>query len=149
MAGLSWDDIQVGVEVAPLELLIKYDMVAGAVAARDWFPGHHEPAYAATQGRPNIYANTVFLQGFVDRTALRWAGPHWFVHKRKLKMHQSVYPDKVLVATGRVTGKSDRDSGMLTVSIELLGHQENSHCISADVTVAFGESSNPRHAGKS
>lgn len=137
-AGLSWDDVAVGAAVTPLELPIAYDMVAGLIAGtRDWFPGHHDPAYAARQGKSDIYANTVFLHGLLDRIALRWAGPAWFVHRRSLKMIESVYPGHVLSCSGEVTAKGTSDAGLPTVSLDLRATQRGVPCITGTVTLAL------------
>jgi acyl dehydratase len=136
--GRQWSDIQVGDPVAELRLPIQYSMVVGLVAAsRDWFPGHSEPAYAKAQGKADIYANTVFLQGFLDRAALSWAGPAWFVQRRTLTMRESVYPGDTLVATGEVTGKSKADAETLTVDLRITGQVERGLAIQGALTIAL------------
>ncbi len=138
IAAGDWEEIGEGTAITPLSLPIAYEMVAGVIfAARDWFPGHHEPAYAAGQGKADIYLNTVFLQGFIDRVALRWAGPAWFVQRRRLRMLESVYPGDMLVGSGIVTSKARLDSGMLTIAIDIEGRTDRARAFAGAATVAL------------
>lgn len=148
--GLDWNEIAEGEAVASLSLPITYDMVAGVIfAARDWFPGHHEPAYAQGQGKSDIYVNTVFLQGFLDRVALRWAGPVWFVQRRKMKMLESVYPGDVLVAEGVVKSKARQETGVLTVDIAIEGRTAGRLAVTGELTLALPPASRELLANRS
>src|SRR5262245_9607962 len=94
---------QVGTPLPVVKLPITYSMVVALVdGTRDYFPGHHDPEYARAQGQPDIYLNTGFYQGFVDRITLDWAGPAWFVHRRTMRIVQSAYPGDVLTGTGKI-----------------------------------------------
>ncbi|MEA3510301.1 MAG: MaoC family dehydratase N-terminal domain-containing protein, partial [Actinomycetota bacterium] len=41
--------------------------VLDAATTRDFFPGHHDRDYARAQGARDVYLNTMFYHGFVDR----------------------------------------------------------------------------------
>lgn len=114
-----WQEIEVGAVLPVVELPITYGMIAGHPAGtRDWFPGHHNPEYARGQGQENIYANTMFFQGFLERVVLEWAGPTWYVRSRSLRMFSSVYPGDTLVSTATVTDKSTQD-GLHVVELDV------------------------------
>jgi acyl dehydratase len=115
---LTAHEIVEGQTITPLELPISYGMVAGIVGGgRDPFPGHNDPAYAQAQGNRTIYANTTFLQAFLDRTVLDWAGPAWMVRYRSIAMRQSVFPGDLLVGTGTVTDVRTGEDGVPLVSL--------------------------------
>ena len=132
----GWDEIEVGTQTPGIELPITYAKIAGHVyATRDWFPGHHDPVYAKAQGRENVYANTMFFQGFLSRVVLNYVGPDWFEHKRSLKIVRSVYPGDVLVGSATVTGKG-KDDRFLTLSFDVQGVTRGEVAITGTVTVA-------------
>src|SRR4029078_4373083 len=82
-----WDDVDEGQELARIEDLITYRrVVMNAATTWDYFPGHHDPGYARSQGQPTIYVNTMHFQGFIDRVATTWAGPLAFIVRRRMAM---------------------------------------------------------------
>lgn len=72
-----------------------------AAATRDWFPGHHDPDFARSQGLSTIYVNVMFLQGLSDRAVLEWAGREARIHKRVLRMRSPLLAGR----TARVAGE--------------------------------------------
>lgn len=61
--GLTFDDVIVGDEITPVSIPITYKRVCmNAAATWDWFPGHHDPEYARSQGQRTIYLSTLFFQ---------------------------------------------------------------------------------------
>jgi acyl dehydratase len=82
-----WDDVGVGdvlpVVVMPVTILL---CVHDASATRDFFPGHHDRDYAQGQNARDVYLNTMFFHGFVDRVGNDWAGPDAWLLKRRLAM---------------------------------------------------------------
>jgi acyl dehydratase len=76
--------------------------VHDAAATRDLFPGHHDPDYARGQNARNVYVNTMFLHGFVDRVGSEWAGPDAWLARRRLEMIAPICVDDVMRTDGRV-----------------------------------------------
>lgn len=114
--GLGRMQVTEGMRIDWIRLPVTYTMVAGVVGGtRDYFPGHHDPRYARAQGLPDIYLNTTFLQGLLDRIALQWAGPSWFVRRRTLLMHASIFPGDVIEGSGTVTAVADDGPGPMIV----------------------------------
>ena len=76
---------------------------------RDLFPGHHDAAYARSQGVADVYVNTMFLHGVVDRVGKAWAGPDAWLRRRRLRMHAPACVGTTLRTDGRVTARHRRD----------------------------------------
>lgn len=120
--GLTWEGVKVGEQLPELVLPITRLRAASHPAAtRDYFPGHHDVEYAHAQGQPDIYVNTMFLHGVLDRLVLDWAGPAWFISRRKMAMLSSIYVGDTLTASGvvrkrRVTETEDR---VVTIDIKV------------------------------
>lgn len=125
--------VTVGDRLGPVELPVSYTVVAGLPGGtRDYFPGHHDPAYARAQGQRDIYLNTAFFQGFVDRVALEWAGPAWYVAERGIRILRSVYPGDTLVGTGTVTAAPDDRTIELAVELTTA----DGVCVTATMRIA-------------
>ena len=78
-------------------------------ATRDLFPGHHDSAYARSQGVADVYVNTMFLHGLVDRVGKAWAGPDAWLERRVLRMHAPACVGTTLRTHARVTARHRRD----------------------------------------
>ena len=136
VAGLAPGDITKGDDISPVALEVTRARVATLVAATwDPFPGHHDPAYAKAQGQKDIYLNTMLLSGFVDRVALGWAGPQWFVRRRAMRMLGSVYPGDVLTGTGTVESVVQNPDGTTDVVVAVSGTTGTGPCIAAEITL--------------
>lgn len=107
----------------------------------DYFPGHHDPEYARSQGQPTIYVNTMHLLGFLDRMVTDWSGPKTFLVRRGVKTHRSVYAGDTIVGNARVVAiRRDERAGRTRhlVDLELtVANQDGALCVSADATVAL------------
>jgi acyl dehydratase len=70
-----WEDISAGDEVPPVQFpLSVYRLVMEAGANRDFNSIHHNSEYARQTGAPEMYANTIFLQGMWERTVREFIG---------------------------------------------------------------------------
>jgi acyl dehydratase len=108
----SWDDIEVDAVLPAVRDEITYRrVIMNPATTWDYFPGHHDPEYARTQGQPTIYINTMHFLGFVDRVATDWAGPRSFITRRKVSLVHSIFAGDTMVAEGRVTKKYTDESG--------------------------------------
>lgn len=109
---LQWADIQVGDEVATLEIPITTTMiVAGAIASRDFMPVHHDRDYASKQGSPNLFMNILTSNGYCVRFLTDWAGPEAMVKNLSIRLGVPCFPDDPLRFTGTVTGKTEGPGG--------------------------------------
>jgi len=136
---VDWSEVTPGQELPTVSLAVTYDVVAGHIAGtRDWFPGHHNPGYAIGQGQENIYGNTMFFQGFLERVVLEWAGPAWFVSDRTLRISGSVYPGDTLTGIGVVKAKQQRNEDLFTADLAVRAHTRSDQpVLTADIQVAM------------
>jgi acyl dehydratase len=110
---LRWSDINVGDEVAPLEIPVTTTMiVAGAIASRDFMPVHHDRDYANKQGSPNLFMNILTSNGYCVRFLTDWAGPEAMITKLAIRLGVPSFPDDPLRFTGSVTGKTEGPAGV-------------------------------------
>ena len=107
-------------------------VVMGPGATGDYFPGHYDPAYAASQGQPTIYANSLQLMGMLDRAVTGWTGPTAFLVRRNVRLHQSLYAGDTATVSGTVVGL--RDGGLVDLAVTMTNQHGATVC-SAEVTV--------------
>jgi acyl dehydratase len=75
MTARTWEDVHVGDPVGPTEFpLSVYRLVVAAGANRDFNSIHHNSEYAQQSGAPEMYANTLFLQGMWERSVRDYVG---------------------------------------------------------------------------
>jgi acyl dehydratase len=131
--------VRVGDPLPEVALRVTYSTVASVLGATwDGFPGHHDPEFARAQGQRDIYLNTFSLSGFLDRVALEWAGPEWFIRRRAMRMTGSVYPGDTLVGSGVVSETGTLDDGTPFVRLSLVASTEAAGpCVSSETTITL------------
>ncbi|MCF7550802.1 MaoC/PaaZ C-terminal domain-containing protein [Pseudonocardia sp. WMMC193] len=136
---LGFDDVQVGDTITPVSIAVTYKRICmNAASTWDWFPGHHDPEYARSQGQDTIYLSTLFFHGFIDRGLGDWAGPDALVRRRKISMIKSIYPGQTATLTGRVVGKRE-EGGARLVDLELMVASEEGPCVPSEATLQLPE----------
>jgi acyl dehydratase len=101
--GEGWENLAEGTELPEIALEVtEQTVILVPVATWDLFPGHHSPSYARGQGQPDMYLNTIALQGVADRSVTDHLGAAAWVTRRKLAMIDSVYPGDRLAGRARV-----------------------------------------------
>jgi acyl dehydratase len=135
-----WDDVDEGEDLPHVEDPITYRrVIMNPATTWDYFPGHHDPEYARSQGQPTIYVNTMHFLGFVDRMATDWAGPRSFIARRKVSMRQSIYAGDTMVGDGKVVRRyTDDSTGRTRHLVDLEMTVKNQHgdlCCPAQVTL--------------
>jgi len=135
---LCWEDVKEGQEVPRVTMAVPYEkVILNAASTWDFFPGHHNPDYARSQGQKTIYISTLFFQGFVDRVVTDWLGPATFIARRKISMRGSVYAGDTMYGEGRVVRCYTDDAGRPLVDLEVtIGTQDGPQC-PAEVTVVL------------
>ena len=103
-------EVAVGDELPPLVIPITVPLIAGgAMATRDYFPGHHDLQAAQALGSPHIFMNILTTNGLVQRFVEGWAGPDSRLATLKIKLGAPNYPGDTMTFTGSVSAKQDQD----------------------------------------
>lgn len=144
--GLDWSQLTVPVELPEVVDHISYQrVVENAGATWDYFPGHFDPDYAAAQGNPTIYVNTMHLAGFADRVATDWAGSRSRVVRRFMRLVGSVYAGDTMIGRGRAVAKrrdTSVDPPRCLIDVEIqVTNQHGALCCPVELTLQVPESS--------
>ncbi|GLB81288.1 MaoC/PaaZ C-terminal domain-containing protein [Mycobacterium kiyosense] len=136
---VRFEDITVGDTLTPVSIEISYKRICmNAASTWDWFPGHHDPDYARSQGQRTIYLSSLFFHGFIDRGLNEWAGPDALIRRRKISMIRSIYPGQTATLSGKVVGKR-QDAGRHLVDLELLVSSDDGPCVPSEATVELAD----------
>ncbi len=99
-----------GQKLPPVRLELTLRRAIQAVAGtRDYYPFHHDEAFARANGAEGIFYNTMFLQAFVGRAATDWFGRDAFLRRLEITMRGSNYVGRTLVADGTVAAVRTED----------------------------------------
>jgi hypothetical protein len=116
---MRFDDITVGQVLPKLPVPITVPLVAGgAIATRDYFPGHHDLEAARALGSPHVFMNILTTSALVQRFVEQWAGPDCEFKAVKIKLGVPNYPGDTMTFTGEV---SAIDAATCTVDVALKG----------------------------
>lgn len=130
-----FDDVQVGDELPTLTVPITVALIAGgAIATRDYFPGHHDLEAARTLGSPHIFMNILTTNGQVQRFVESWAGPRARLCDLKIKLGAPNYPGDTMTFSGAIT---DRRASDRTVDISLKGKNSMGSHVTGTVRVVL------------
>ncbi len=102
------------------------DVVMGAMAARDWRPMHHDPAFARERnGVANVFLDTPTQQAWLERFLTDWTGATGRLGRLDLRMGRSVLAGDTMTISGEVTAATIDITGCgwvtLVVSIAVAG----------------------------
>ena len=131
----QFDDIQPGAELPALTVPVTVALVTGgAIATRDYFPGHHDLEAARALGSPHIFMNILTTNGLVQRFVEDWAGPQGRLCDLKIKLGMPNYPGDTMTLTGAVTDKRASDR---TVEVTLKGANSMGNHVTGTVRVCL------------
>ncbi|MFI7616126.1 hypothetical protein ACIBP6_33375 [Nonomuraea terrae] len=124
-----WKDVREGERLPALEVAMPFRrVILNTAVTWDYFPGHHDPDYARGQGISSIYANTILLQGLMDRFVTGWSGPDAFIVRRRLTMKRPIVAGDTVTARGTVTGvRRSSDVGLVEIE-SALGDPDDERC---------------------
>ena len=109
-------------------------VTGGAIATRDYFPGHHDLNAAQALGSPHIFMNILTTNGLVQRYVEEWAGPEARFASLKIKLGAPNYPGDSMTFNGAVTGL---DAATRTVEITLGGKNSMGNHVTGTVTLVL------------
>ena len=130
-----FDDVRPGETLPELAIPITVGLITGgAIATRDYFPGHHDLNAAQALGSPNIFMNILTTNGLVQRYVEAWAGPLARFASLKIKLGAPNYPGDCMTFNGAVSGQ---DAATRTVEITLSGKNSMGNHVTGTVTLVL------------
>ena len=131
----KFDDITVGTELPALSVPVTVALVTGgAIATRDYFPGHHDLEAARELGSPHLFMNILTTNGLVQSFVESWAGDEARLMDLKIRLGAPNYPGDTMKFTGSVTEKNEATR---SVQITLKGSNSMGSHVSGTVQVAL------------
>jgi acyl dehydratase len=116
----TWEEVVEGEELPSLTFpLSVYRLIVAAAGTRDFNAIHHNPAVAQRSGAPDIYANTMFLQGMWERAVREYIGLGGTIRRIggfRMRVFNTV--GDTVVVRGRVKRKWREDAtGLLDLEV--------------------------------
>ena len=107
---------QVGDALPPLvvEASVR-NIVATAIATRDYQDVHHDVAAAQQRGSKTIFTNILTTNGYCIRLVTDWTGPDAVVQKAAIRLGVPNYAGDTLTLTGVVEDVQHVDTGTQVV----------------------------------
>jgi len=102
-----WDEVEEDEPLTPVAFpLTVYRLVMAAGANRDFNAIHHNADYARATGAPDMYANTLLLQGMWERAVRDFIGLAGVIRRQSgFQMRAFNCPGDTVVVKGRVERK--------------------------------------------
>ncbi|MCC4117626.1 MaoC family dehydratase [Aromatoleum toluclasticum] len=130
-----FDEVRAGEALPELAIPITVPLIAGgAIATRDYFPGHHDAEAARKLGSPHIFMNILTTSGLVQRYVEEWAGPGARFGALKIKLGAPNYPGDTMTFTGEVSGC---DADKRSVEVTLKGKNSMGNHVTGTVAVVL------------
>ena len=130
-----FDDVRPGETLPEQAIPITVGLVTGgAIATRDYFPGHHDLNAAKALGSPHIFMNILTTNGLVQRYVEPWSGPEARFTSLKIKLGAPNYPGDSMTFNGAVTAL---DAATRTVEITLGGKNSMGNHVTGTVTLVL------------
>ncbi|CAM4229312.1 MAG: MaoC family dehydratase [Comamonas sp.] len=131
----SFESVKTGDELKSVTVPITVPLIAGgAIATRDYFPGHHDLEAARQLGSAHIFMNILTTNGLVQNFVESWAGPQARLMDLKIRLGAPNYPGDSMKLTGSITEKNDATR---SVQITLKGTNSMGAHVSGTVQVAL------------
>ena len=131
----AFDAIEVGQAMEALDVPITAALITGgAIATRDYFPGHIDLEAARALGSQGVFMNILTTNGLVQRFVQGWSGPHSRLCDLKIKLGAPNYPGDTMRFSGSVTDKRAQDR---TVELSFKGANAMGSHVTGTVRVRF------------
>ncbi|MCY1259401.1 hypothetical protein D9M68_157760 [compost metagenome] len=131
----AFADVSLGEQLPELVVPITVTLInGGAIATRDYFPGHHDKEAAQALGSPHIFMNILTTSALVQRFVEEWAGPLARFKDIRIKLGAPNYPGDSMTFSGEV---SERDEAAGTLTVTLRGRNSMGNHVSGTVALAL------------
>lgn len=136
---LHFNDVEVGDKLQELKLSVDTtDVVAGALASRDYSPLHHDYRYVTGQaGHRDIFLNTPHQAAFFERYLGDWSGPKGRLGRMRFVMKASVYAGDAFTLSAEVVERLMDDAGCGWVTLRLQIKVGDSLCTECEARYAL------------
>ncbi len=114
------------------------NIVATAIATRDYQDVHHDIAAAQSRGSKTIFTNILTSNGYCIRLVTDWAGPAAVVKRASIRLGVPNYAGDTLRLTGSVTEVGEAEGGLL-VTVAVRGSNSLGDHVTGTVTVLLPE----------
>lgn len=130
-----FEDVCPGEALPELAIPITVGLITGgAIATRDYFPGHHDLEAARELGSPHIFMNILTTNGLVQRYVEQWVGPEARFASLKIKLGAPNYPGDTMTFSGAV---SRQDAATRTVEVTLSGKNSMGNHVTGTVALVL------------
>lgn len=130
-----FEDVRPGEALPELAVPVTVTLInGGAIATRDYFPGHHDADAARELGSPHVFMNILTTNGLVQRFIEQWAGPQALFTSLKIKLGAPNYPGDCMTFSGSVSGL---DADTRSVEITLSGKNSMGNHVTGTVAVVL------------
>ena len=130
-----FEDVRPGESLPELAVPITVPLIAGgAIATRDYVPGHHDKDAARELGSPHVFMNILTTNGLVQRFVEGWAGPLAQFASLKIKLGVPNYPGDCMTFSGSVTRL---DPETRTVEVTLGGKNSMGNHVTGTVALVL------------
>ncbi|NBA98302.1 MaoC family dehydratase [Pseudomonas sp. R5(2019)] len=132
---LAFADVSLGQALPELVVPITVTLInGGAIATRDYFPGHHDKEAAQALGSPHIFMNILTTTGLVQRYVQEWAGPLAALNDLRIKLGAPNYPGDSMTFSAQV---SEMDESAKRVTLSLKGTNSMGNHVTGTVNLVL------------
>ncbi|HDS1795547.1 MaoC family dehydratase [Pseudomonas putida] len=130
-----FENVRPGEQLPELTIPITVGLIAGgAIATRDYFPGHHDLDAARELGSPHIFMNILTTNGLVQRFIEQWSGPQVQFRTLKIKLGAPNYPGDSMTFSGEVT---HQDAATRSLEVTLKGKNSMGNHVTGTVALVL------------
>jgi len=131
----AFADIRLGEPLPELSIPVTVTLiVGGAMATRDYFPGHHDLEAARSLGSPHIFMNILTSNGLAQRFVEHWAGPMARFKDLRIRLGAPNYPGDCMTFQGEV---SALDAEEKAVTVSFTGRNSIGNHVTGTATVVL------------
>ena len=135
MKTMRFDDVSLGDQLPSLEVPITVALITGgAIATRDYFPGHHDKDAAQALGSPHVFMNILTTSGLVERFVEQWCGPEGRFQDLRIRLGAPNYPGDTMTFKGEITAV---DAASRSVEVTLKGKNSMGNHVTGTVAVTL------------